>query len=113
MTDSRADLVQGTLDMLVLKTLSLEPMHGWGISLRLRDISGDVFAVNQGSLYPALQRMLTRGWVKASWRVTDNNRRARYYQLTREGERMLAEQTAEWRRSSEAVERVLRFAFQP
>jgi PadR family transcriptional regulator PadR len=113
MTDSRSDLVQGTLDMLVLKTLSLEPMHGWGISLRLRDISGDVFAVNQGSLYPALQRMLTRGWVKASWRVTDNNRRARYYQLTREGERMLAEQTAEWRRSSEAVERVLRFAFQP
>jgi PadR family transcriptional regulator, regulatory protein PadR len=109
MTDSRSDLVQGTLDMLVLKTLSLEPMHGWGISLRLRDISGDVFAVNQGSLYPALQRMLTRGWVKASWRVTDNNRRARYYELTREGQRMLAEQTAEWRRSSDAVERVLRF----
>ena len=113
MTEPRSDLVQGTLDMLVLKTLSLEPMHGWGISLRLRDISGEVFAVNQGSLYPALQRMLTRGWVKASWRVTDNNRRARYYELTREGERMLAEQTAEWRRSSDAVERVLRFAFQP
>ena len=106
-------LVPGTLEMLVLKTLSLEPMHGWGISLRLRDISGEVFAVNQGSLYPALQRMLTRGWVKASWRTTDNNRRARYYELTREGERMLAEQTAEWRRSSDAVERVLRFSFQP
>jgi PadR family transcriptional regulator PadR len=111
MTEPRSDLVQGTLDMLVLKTLSLEPMHGWGISLRLRDISGDVFAVNQGSLYPALQRMLTRGWVKASWRTTDNNRRARYYELTKEGVRMLAEQTAEWRRSSDAVERVLRFAF--
>ena len=110
MTDARSDLVQGTLDMLVLKTLSLEPMHGWGISLRLRDISGDVFAVNQGSLYPALQRMLTRGWVKASWRVTNNNRRARYYELTREGQRMFAEQTVEWRRSSDAVERVLRFA---
>jgi len=113
MTEPRSDLVQGTLEMLVLKTLSLEPMHGWGISLRLRDISGEVFAVNQGSLYPALQRMLTRGWVKAGWRVTDNNRRARYYALTREGERQLAAQTADWRRSSDAVERVLRFAVQP
>jgi len=110
MTESRSDLVQGTLDMLVLKTLSLEPMHGWGISLRLRDISGDVFAVNQGSLYPALQRMLTRGLVKASWRTTDNNRRARYYELTRTGERQLAEHMEDWRRSSRAVDRVLRFS---
>lgn len=107
MTDPRTDVVQGTLDMLVLKTLSLEPMHGWGISLRLRDLSGDVFAVNQGSLYPALQRMLTRGWITASWRVTSNNRRARYYTLTRAGERELATYMTEWRRSSHAVERVL------
>ena len=98
---------RGTLDLLVLKTLSLEPMHGWGISLRLRDLSGDVFAVNQGSLYPALQRMQSRGWLSASWRLTDNNRRARYYSLTRAGERQLATHMAEWRRSSQAVDRVL------
>ncbi|HJR41852.1 MAG TPA: PadR family transcriptional regulator [Gemmatimonadaceae bacterium] len=112
MTDSRSELLQGTLEMLVLKTLSLEPMHGWGISLRLRQISGDVFDVNQGSLYPALQRMLRRGWIKASWRASENNRRARYYEITREGTRQLETQVAEWRHSSGAVERVLRFAFQ-
>jgi transcriptional regulator len=112
MTDPRADVVQGTLEMLVLKTLSLEPMHGWGISVRLRQISGDVFDVNQGSLYPALQRMLARRWVKATWRPSDNNRRARYYELTREGRRQLETQLAEWRHSSAAVERVLRFAFE-
>ncbi len=112
MTDARADLVQGTLEMLVLKTLSLEPMHGWGISLRLRQISGEVFDVNQGSLYPALQRMLRRGWVKATWRPSENNRRARYYEITREGRAQLASQVADWRHTSGAVERVLRFAFQ-
>ena len=85
MTDSRSELLQGTLEMLVLKTLSLEPMHGWGISLRLRQISGDVFDVNQGSLYPALQRMLRRGWIKASWRASENNRRARYYAISAAG----------------------------
>jgi len=111
-TPSRADVVQGTLEMLVLKTLSLEPMHGWGISLRLRQISDEVFDVNQGSLYPALQRMLTRGWVRADWRTTDNNRRARYYSLTRLGRRQLDAQVAEWRNSTNAVERVLRFSFQ-
>ena len=95
MSDARSELLQGTLEMLVLKTLSLEPMHGWGISLRLRQISGDVFDVNQGSLYPALQRMLRYGWVKASWRASENNRRARYYELTRDGRRQLEEQTAE------------------
>ena len=112
MTDPRSDLVQGTLEMLVLKTLSLEPMHGWGISLRLRQISGEVFDVNQGSLYPALQRMLRRGWVKATWRASENNRRARYYELTRDGRAQLATQVADWRHTSGAVERVLRFAFQ-
>jgi PadR family transcriptional regulator, regulatory protein PadR len=98
--------------MLVLKTLSLEPMHGWGISVRIRQISNEVFDVNQGSLYPALQRMLRRGWLKSTWRVSDNNRRARYYELTREGARQLADQRAEWERSSGAVNRILQFAFQ-
>ena len=108
----KSDVVQGTLEMLVLKTLSLEPMHGWGISLRLRQISCDVFDVNQGSLYPALQRMLTRGWIASEWRTTDNNRRARYYSLTRAGRRQFESHVAEWRRSSAAVERVLQFSFQ-
>ena len=108
----RADLLQGTLELLVLKTLSLEPMHGWGISMRLRDISGEVFEVQQGSLYPALQRMLRRGWIKSQWQATENNRRARYYALTAEGRRQLDAQVAEWDRSSRAVNRVLRFMLQ-
>ena len=110
MPETRSDLLQGTLEMLVLKTLSLEPMHGWGISLRLRQISGDVFDVQQGSLYPALQRMLRRGWIKSEWHVTDNNRRARYYALNREGARILEHEIREWRRASGAVEAVLTFA---
>jgi PadR family transcriptional regulator, regulatory protein PadR len=108
----RAELLQGTLEMLVLKTLSLEPMHGWGISMRLRQISGEVFEVQQGSLYPALQRMLRRGWIKSAWQATENNRRARYYALTAEGRRQLDAQVAEWDRSSRAVNRVLRFMLQ-
>jgi transcriptional regulator len=110
--DPRSEILQGTLEMMVLKTLSLEPMHGWGISLRLRQISGEVFDVNQGSLYPALQRMLRRGWIRSTWRSSENNRRARYYELTRVGERQLAARVAEWEHSSGAVNRVLRFAFQ-
>ena len=112
MPESRSELLQGTLEMLVLKTLSLEPMHGWGISLRLRQISGDVFDVNQGSVYPALQRMLRRGWIRSSWRTSDNNRRARYYEITLEGLRQLDDQVTEWERSSGAVNRVLRVSFQ-
>lgn len=112
MTDPRADVLQGTLDMLVLRVLAGEPMHGWGLSLRLRELSGGVFDVNQGSLYPALQRMLRRGWVRSEWRPTENNRRARYYEVTREGRRQLAAQVAEWQRSSGAVNRVLRLAFE-
>jgi PadR family transcriptional regulator, regulatory protein PadR len=112
MTDPRRDLLQGTLELLVLTTLTLEPMHGWGISVRLRQISGEVFDVQQGSLYPALQRMLRRGWVRAEWRVSENNRRARYYHLTAAGERQLAAQRSEWEQASRAVDRVLRFAFQ-
>ena len=112
MPDTRADILQGTLEMLVLKTLTLEPLHGWGLSVRLRQISGEVFEIHQGSLYPALQRMLRRGWIRADWRATENNRRARYYEITREGRRQLDAQIAEWDRSSGAVNRVLRFAFQ-
>ena len=110
--ETRSEVLQGTLEMLVLKTLCLEPMHGWGISLRLREMSGEVFDVNQGSLYPALQRMLRRGWVRSEWRASEHNRRARYYEITREGRRQLEAQVAEWERSSGAVNRVLRFAFQ-
>jgi PadR family transcriptional regulator PadR len=109
-SDPRSEVLQGTLDMLVLKTLSLEPMHGWGLSVRLRQISGEVFDVNQGSLYPALQRMLRRGWVRSEWRASENNRRARYYELTREGRRQLEARVAEWDHSSRAINRVLRFA---
>ena len=112
MTDQRADFLQGTLEMLVLKALTLEPMHGWGLSVRLRQISGEEFDVPQGSLYPALQRMLRRGWVKSSWRPTENNRRARYYEITRDGRRQLEAQMEEWIRSSGAVNRALRFGFQ-
>lgn len=112
MTEPRSEVLQGTLEMLVLRTLCLEPMHGWGLSLRLRQLSDEVFDVNQGSLYPALQRMLRRGWVRASWRASENNRRARYYEITAEGRRQLEAQIAEWERSSGAVNRVLRLAFQ-
>lgn len=112
MADARSEILQGTLEMLVLKTLTLEPMHGWGLSMRLRDISGEVFEVQQGSLYPALQRMLRRGLIRSEWRATENNRRARYYEITREGRRQLDAEMAEWDRSYRAVNRVLRFAFQ-
>ncbi len=112
MSDPRSDVLQGTLEMLVLKSLSLEPMHGWGVSIRLRQISGEVFDVNQGSLYPALQRMLRRGWIRSSWRTSENNRRARYYELTAEGRRQLEAQVSDWERSSRAVNRVLRFQLQ-
>ena len=110
--DNRSEVLQGTLEMLALKLLSGERMHGWGISLKLREISRDVFDVNQGSLYPALQRMLRRGWIRAEWRVSENNRRARYYAITREGMKQLDSEIAEWERTSGAVNRVLRHAFQ-
>lgn len=110
--DQRSEVLQGTLEMLTLTLLSAEPMHGWGLSVRLRQLSRDVFDVNQGSLYPALQRMLRRGWIRAEWRVTENNRRARYYRITREGEKQLEAEIADWERTSGAVNRVLRFAFQ-
>jgi len=113
MARDRSELLQGTLDLLALKVLSLEPMHGWGISERIRLLSGDVFDVNQGSLYPALQRLKRKGWIASEWRVSDKNRRARYYRLTGAGRKQLrAEQTA-WKRSSTAVERILAVATWP
>ena len=107
MAHDQTDLLQGTLELLVLKTLSLEPMHGWGISQRIQQMSRDVFQVNQGSLYPALQRMKNRGWIASEWRQTENNRRARYYLLTPAGERELGRVRADWERSSSAVDQVL------
>ena len=104
---SNADVLQGTLDLLILKAASLEPMHGWGISQRIRQISRGVLEVNQGSLYPALHRLVRRGWLEASWGTSENNRRARFYRLTPSGRRRLAEETATWRRFSGAVEAVL------
>lgn len=107
---SRTDLLQGTLEMLILKVLSLEPMHGWGIGERIQQISREVFQVHQGSLYPALQRMKRKGLVASEWRVTENNRRARYYEITAAGERQLAEETRTWARSSDAINRILQTA---
>ena len=103
----RTDLLQGTLELLVLKTLSVEPMHGWGISQRIGELSRDVFQVTQGSLYPALVRMKRKGWIRSEWRTTENNRSARYYMLTSAGARELAAQEAAWARSSSAMQWVL------
>lgn len=104
------ELLQGTLELLVLKTLTQEPMHGWGIAQRIQQISRETFQVNQGSLYPALQRMLRKGWVKSEWRVSEHNRRARYYALTAEGRRQLERERAEWERASTAVNWILNWA---
>ncbi len=101
------DLLQGTLELLVLRALSLEPMHGWGLAQRIEQMSRDVFRISQGSLYPALQRMKRKDWIQSEWRVTDNNRRARYYRLTPAGDRQLEHQKQNWERSSMAVNRVL------
>jgi len=105
--DDRSELLQGTLELLVLRTLALEPMHGWGIAHRITRMSRDTFLVTQGSLYPALVRMKRRGWVTTTWRVTENSRRARYYELTAAGHRQLDAERAAWARASAAVESVL------
>jgi PadR family transcriptional regulator, regulatory protein PadR len=107
MTASKSDLLQGTLDVLVLKTLSAGPMHGWGISQRIQQLSEDVLEVNQGSLYPALHRLEEKGWISAEWGSSENNRRARFYVLTRLGRRQLASETESWERFAAAVGRVL------
>jgi PadR family transcriptional regulator PadR len=104
------EVLQGTLEMLVLKALSLEPMHGWGIGHRIDQMARGAFTVPQGSLYPALQRMLRKGLIRSDWRVTENNRRARYYLITRAGEAQLEAETAEWQRTSKAVNSILRTA---
>jgi len=103
----QSDLLQGTLELMILKTLSIEPMHGWGITQRIQQTSRDVFQVNQGSLYPALQRLTSRGLIRAEWRTTENNRRARYYIVTRAGQQDLARERAQWERASAAVNLVL------
>ena len=110
MAHDQSELLQGTLELLILKTLSIGPMHGWGISQRIQQSSRDVFQVNQGSLYPALQRMKSRGWIRSEWRTTEHNRRARYYVLTPAGRRELARERAQWERSSAAVNWVLDWA---
>lgn len=105
--EKHAELLQGTLEMLVLKTLAFEPMHGWGIAHRIQLLSRDVFLVTQGSLYPALVRMKRRGWLKTSWRTTENNRRGRYYELTALGRRRLDVERSMWERASRAVDEVM------
>ena len=103
----RADLLQGSLDLLILKTLVLEPLHGWGISKRIRQLSADVLHVNQGSLYPALYRLEEKGWIAAEWGVSPEGRRAKLYHLTAKGRRRFTEERDGWRLFSGAVERVL------
>lgn len=107
MADERADLLQGTLELLILKTLSVEPQHGWGITQRIEQVSRQVLQVNQGSLYPALERLGRRGWIRSEWRTTENNRRARYYELTDDGRQQLELQRQGWERSSQAVNWIL------
>jgi len=108
MTAQNRDVVQGTLDMLILKAVSLTPMHGWGITQRIEQITGNVLQVNPGSLYPALARLQDRGWMTATWGTTENGRRAKYYRLTARGRKQLGEETDAWRRMVAAVETVLR-----
>jgi len=107
MATTTSDVLRGTLDLLILKTLTLEAMHGWGINQRLQQFSRGVLDVNQGSLYPALQRLEQRGWIASDWRTTEHNRRAKYYALTAAGRRALGAETASWRRYASAVEWVL------
>ena len=101
------DLPQGTLDLLILKAIALEPQHGWAISERIQQVSHEALRVNQGSLYPALHRLERKGWIKAQWDVSDNNRKAKYYELTAKGKKRLAEQADAWRALTAAVGRLL------
>ena len=110
MTDARLDLPQGTLDLLILKALSLEPMHGWAISERIHQVSRETLQIPQGSLYPALHRLERRGWISASWGASDNNRRAKYYELTRAGRKQLETEAQDWDRLMTAVALVLRMS---
>ncbi len=103
-----SDLVQGTLDLLVLKILALEPLHGWALSQRLKQVSGEVLQVSDGSLYPALHKLEHQGWIQAEWKPTENNRRAKFYSLTRLGRRHLEKEAANWERISTAISSVMR-----
>ena len=103
-----SDLVQGTLDLLILKILALQPMNGWAISQRLRQVSGDVLQVSDGSLYPSLHKLEQEGWITAEWRPSENNRRAKFYSLTRMGRRQLEKETANWNRLSGAITQVVK-----
>ncbi len=107
MADKSGELVQGTLDMLILKTLALEPMHGYGIALRIEQVSRGVFRVNPGSLFPAFRRLERAGWIKPDWRPTENNRRAKYYALTERGRRQLKVETSEWGKQIAAIARIM------
>jgi len=104
------DLVQGTLDLLILKVIGLEPMHGWAIAQRIRQISNEVLQVGTGSLYPALHKLEQQGWIEAEWRDSENNRRAKYYTITREGRRALKLEAAQWERLSAAISGIVRLA---
>ena len=107
MLKAKSDLLQGTLDLLILKTLELQPMHGWGITQRIQQVSESVLQVNQGSLYPALHRLEEQGWIRASWRTSENNRQAKYYELTAKGRKQLIEEKENWLRLSRAVARIV------
>jgi len=107
MASDRMELPQGTLDLLILKAVALEPQHGWAISERLHQLSSATLQIRQGSLYPALHRLERRGWIKARWSTSDNNRRAKYYGLTRRGQTQLETQTAAWRKLAATIGRVL------
>jgi PadR family transcriptional regulator, regulatory protein PadR len=106
--DEKTDLLQGTLDMLILRALQLEPMHGFGISGRIRQMSAEVLHVEQGSLYPALYRLEDQGWIKSEWGVSENNRKAKFYSLTASGRRQLASETENWAKLSAAINLVLK-----
>lgn len=109
MAKQKPDMIKGTLDMLILKVLSLEPMHGWGICERIQQMSRDALRVNQGSLYASLHRLTREGWITSAWRVTENERRARYYELTRAGRGQLGIEEEHWTRLASAVERIMRW----
>ena len=110
MVMSRIDLPQGTLDLLILRTVALEPMHGWAISERIHQVSSEVLQVRQGSLYPSLHRLERRGWIKAKWGTSENNRRAKYYELTKAGRKQLETEESEWKKLTAAVAQVLETA---
>lgn len=110
MGDSKSDLLQGTLDLLILRTLALGPQHGFGVSQRIAQVSKEVFQINQGSLYPALHRLEQRGWIAAEWGESDNNRRAKFYALTRTGRKQLEAEQRNWEKVTAAIERILEMA---